>query len=391
MTGFRILCDTNPMCYGSSTAALSILDHVDAHVTALTRGVTSEVLCRDKSVHETIDVDVKNADEVRACLKGRTFDAVLVVSNQSNVGVYRELGLPIIFVDVLYWFGGSKTQPVWSVADRTFVQRFPGVPEKVAGLVTGAQPTMVGPLVRPLPHPRAPASGTLVQIGGATSSFVRPGINSPFPTMVMDWIERLSEHVPQPITLASGHDALAVAARHRFAANVRLQSFPLSGFLQELVESQLYITTPGQGAVFDGLRSSVPMAFLPAQNVTQVAQHRVYEAHSLVAPGLGLGQLDAEYAGVEMRTAESQSTQRVLESLGRLNSRSSAEHIAAHVREQLREFDRRSGPRKQFLTSLGAPGGPLVAQGIHEVCGQAFGPTLRDNNDERRDTRGIRG
>ncbi|MEC9400146.1 MAG: hypothetical protein VX475_21150, partial [Myxococcota bacterium] len=97
----RLLCDSNPMCYGSSSALLSILEHVDAHVTALASGITLELLSTDPGVDEMLEVEVKSPEEVSRAIEGRSFDAVLVVSNQSNIEVYASRGIPIFFVDIL--------------------------------------------------------------------------------------------------------------------------------------------------------------------------------------------------------------------------------------------------------------------------------------------------
>lgn len=361
----RLLCDTNPMCYGSSTALLSVLDHLDASRTALVRDVTAEVLGRDPSVDAVVSVDTKNPSEVRSVLNPDAFDAVLVISNQANVEVYRELGLPIFFVDILYWFGQRKDQRVWGLAERSFVQAFPGVAERLATGVTPGQPEIVGPLIRNVPRVAAQHAGTLAQIGGARSRLIQPGVDSSYPRMVVDWLTAVSDALPSPITLACGDDAARVAGAHPEAAKFNIGSLPQPLFLEALGTSALYVTAPGLNAVFEGLLAGGPMLLFPPQNATQVAQLMRYEAAGIVAPGINLTELDPRFPRRPDTLPEVQLTEAVLASLRRLDSADARRAVEAHLRLQLREVGARAPAREGFMESLGAPGGVAVADGIN--------------------------
>jgi hypothetical protein len=351
---------------------LAVLEHVDAISTALVRDVTAELLARDRAVDRVVHVDNKSPVAVRAAIDATEFDAALVVSNQSNVELYAELGLPIFFVDVLYWCGVRKDQPVWNLAERTFVQRFPGVTERLQSQEYRERPAQVGPLIRRATVHHGELNGTLIQIGGARSRWVRPGENSSFPRMVIDWISRQNLDWPKPWTLAGGREAGAVARQHPLADQMDIVSYPYDEFLSKLNQSELYVTTPGQGAVFEGLRADVDMLVLPPQNATQVLQLRTYEHAGLVGPGLNLTALDSAFDTSLLDCTEDQLTPEVLRSLRRIDSHEIAEIVGRHLQHQYKELGKVRSARQEFIEFLGPRGGPVVAQALSRWWGEQW-------------------
>ncbi len=358
-----LLCDSNPMCYGSSTALLAVLDHLDADVTALVHNVTAEVLSSDPAINLALSADVKDPDDVRRALKDRHADAVLVFSNQSNIALYLEIGLPVFFVDILYWFGHRKDQAVWDVAERTFVQAFPGVCQRAER--ARIPPTVVGPMIRQFQVTSKSRRGTLVQIGGGRSRWIHPGKNSDYAYRVADWLKHLT--LPPPITLAGGRDALAsIPELHPIRDSIEFQTLSHTDFLSRLGSSALYLTSPGLNAVFEGLQANIPLVFLPPQNATQVAQLDVYEKAGLVAPGLNLPELVSTFPSHFAELTEEQLTHAVIEALPQLGAPAISNRICSHLLQQCEELDRRAQARTEFLQTLGPPGGPTVARHIAE-------------------------
>lgn len=358
----RVVCDANPMCFGSSSALLAIVDHLDAHTTALAHGVTAELLGVDPAVDEVLDVDVKDSRAVGEVLRERRFDAALVVSNQANVAAYAAAGLPVFFVDILYWYGARKNQTVWRLAYRTFVQAFPGVVERVAGGETPGRPVVVGPLVRRIPVGSA-RHGTLVNIGGARSRFVVPGQNSPYVELVCRWMEAMQQDLPAgPIDVACGVDAVRVARSVVTTERIAAATLAQPAFLARLGSAALYLTAPGLNAVFEGLLAGSEMVILPPQNATQVLQLAHYEAAGLVPPGLNLDALVPGFEVPERVGDEAELTRDVLGALAVVaRSEAANQHITDHLRHQIRTSSQRTAARRDFLGSLGPLGGPAVA------------------------------
>jgi len=361
----RLLCDSNPMCFGSTSAMLSVLDFVPAESTALVNGVTAELLARDSVVDRTISVNNKSPESMQRAVDFEDFDAVLVVSNQSNIALYADVGLPIFFVDVLYWYGPHKQQPVWSLAERTFIQNFPGVFDRLESQVYQEPPVIVGPLIRQAAVSSPGRKGTLIQIGGARSRWIRPGDNSLFSEQVLSWICHQELNLPQPLTLACGKDAGKAAQHSHLADSIHIDSFAYDDFISKLQQTAVYITTPGQGAVFEGLAAGVDLLFLPPQNATQVLQLAIYERAGLVAEGLNLTALDPLFDHSALEASEEQLTMEVLRSLNRINTPEVAEQVARHLRFQYETLNQVHAVRRAFIEFIGSPGGSLVAEAIH--------------------------
>ena len=105
----HLLCDTNPMCYGSSAVLLSILDHLDVEATVMVEGITGEMIGTDPTMDRVLRAPLKNPAALDRILEDQDCDGVLVVANTANVDLYLRRKWPLFFVDVLYWFGRNKT------------------------------------------------------------------------------------------------------------------------------------------------------------------------------------------------------------------------------------------------------------------------------------------
>lgn len=363
----RLLCEANPMAYGSSSALLSILDHLDADVTALVRDVTGEMLGRDPAIGRAVTVDVKDPAAVASALEGLTADAVLVVSNLANVAAYHARGIPVFFVDILYWYSAQKRHPVWDLAERTYAQAFPGVAERLREERHARPPTVVGPLIRPVPSVAREHVGTLVNLGGVRSRFIDANDASPFLALICSVLGAVQPQLPQgPLTVAAGEDA-ARHARSWGLPAVDARSLAQREYLERLGEAALVLTAPGLNAVFEALEAERPMVFLPPQNATQVLQLARYEDAGLVPRGLNLTELVPALDRVERVADEGAYTRAVLEALGTVTrSPSLVRWVVAHVTRQIEGVHdpARVGARAAFRASLGPLGGPTIARDI---------------------------
>lgn len=357
----KLLCDTNPMCYGSSATLLAILDHIEADTTVLTEGVTSEILSGDSNVDRTVATQLKNPEEVFRKIGHEDFDAVLVVNNQSNIEAYVDRGWPVFYVDILFWYGREKaSKPVWRLATRAFVQSFPGVLERTSTMSASERPQIVGPIVRR--PPVRERRGTLVNIGGARSRFVLPGRNSHYTALVCSSIEALSGLLPcGPVDIAAGREAVESMVGWAPPPGFRIGTFDNITYLQRLGSAALCVTAPGLNAVFEGLYSGADMVFLPPQNASQVLQLAAYEKAGIVAPGLNLDALVGDFTVPDDVTEEGELTLAVLGALERLGK---GRAVVEHLRTQLSEQETRRAAREAFMRSLGEPGGSSIGRAI---------------------------
>src|SRR5262245_35065586 len=131
MRALRLLCDSNPMAYGSTASLVAILAALDMPTTLIPigRDVSLEMMRTLSSPARVIEVNVKDPGEVRAVLAREQPDAALVISNLSNLRLYEEAGLPVFFVDILFWYGEHKDEARWAQFEQGFALDFAGVSE----------------------------------------------------------------------------------------------------------------------------------------------------------------------------------------------------------------------------------------------------------------------
>lgn len=362
----RLLCDANPMAYGSSSALLAILDHTPGVHCALVGSLTAEILGRDPAVHEVLTTDVKDARAVAAVLDARPFDAVLVVANRNNLSLYQERGLPVFFVDVLFWYGADKRHPVWDFAVEAFVQEFPGVRERLSAMALRRPPTVVGAIIRP--PPARPRSGrTLVNLGGVRSLFISGEASRGYLALVADLLDAVADDLPPgPVTIACGMDA-AGYLRGRLPDRFEAAALPSAGYLDAVGGAELLVTAPGINAVFEGLAASRPLVFLPPQNVSQVFQLAHYEDAGMVERGSNLREIVPAVRFAESVTDEGAYTAQVVEVLrGIQQDQELKRTVAAHLAGQIaRAGDPEpTRARRRFWERFGGHGASEIGDSI---------------------------
>lgn len=367
MRRLRLLCDTNPMAYGSTASLVAILAalRVDAEVIALGRDVSLELL-RGSSISNgrLIELNVKDSREVDPVVAHEQPDAALVISNHSNLGSYANAGVPVFFVDVLFWYGEQKNEAVWSSFEQGFALDFPGVRERVAALAWPRPPTIVGPLLRELP-PRADSPrGTLVNLGGARSVFVTPELARAGLAVVAHVLRAIAPALPPgEVVVATGSDA-ADTLRPQLPASMRVGPLSPAEYDACLQGSALFLTVPGLNAVLEGMAAEVPLAFLPALNASQCLQLRRYQ-HANVGPSnVGLDRYVA--LDIPERVSDERAlTDAVVDALEHLaSSAAHLEQMARAVGAQLPVAPHHTRCRRAFVDALGAPGAATIAGSI---------------------------
>lgn len=368
MRRLRLLCDTNPMAYGSTASLAAILAvlRLEADVVAMGRDVSLELLRSSMPSGRVLELDVKNVREVEPVLASEKPDAVLVVSNQSNLRAYADAGVPVFFVDILFWYGEQKDERTWSQFEQGFALDFPGVRERLAELAWRRPPVVVGPLLRELAPRSGQSFGTLVNLGGVRSVFLSKKTAAAGLAIAAHILRAVSPALPPgDVIVAAGADA-AVALRPLLPASVQVGPLSPAEYDAHLQRSAMLLTVPGVNAVLEGMAAEVPLAFLPALNASQCLQLRRYQRAGIAASGVEL----ERYAALEIpeRVADEQALTgnvvRALESIA--SSQVQLEHLTGAVREQLPVSVHLTRRRRTFVDSLGAPGAETIANAIEE-------------------------
>lgn len=371
----RLLCDPNPMAFGSTSALLAVLDHLPAgavHVTAIAAGVQHNLLAGETRVDTLVTADPKDSQAVRASVCPADHNAVLVVSNRSNLDWYLDQGLPVFFIDILGWYGSRKSGRVRARTQAWFVERFlDGCTPDPELEDSNPAPLVVGPLVRSAPVGQARDDGraaVLVNIGGATNRWIRPGHNSRYLSQVLAWIADIRHLLPPgPILVAAGSEAVAAVRDEVLPGGVAVETLPQHAYLQHLAACSVFVTAPGLNAVFEALYARKPMVFLPPQNASQVEQLAVYERCGLVERGVNLPALIVGFPEAGCGVPEGVMTAAVLDGLRTLDGNPRLrELVLAHLTSQLSNLraPERVEARRDAIRLLGAPGGVDVAETI---------------------------
>lgn len=366
MRPMRLLCDANPMAYGSSASLAAILAALEyrVDVVAIGRDVSLEFLRASAVGARVIAVNVKDPREVETVLLREKPDAALVISNHANLRVYANAAVPVFFVDVLFWYGEHKDGEQWACFERGFAVDFPGVRDRIDALRWRKPPTVVGPLLRELPARRAGPRGTLVNLGGVRSVFVTPERARAGLAIVAYTLRAIEHALPSgEVVIACGSDAAEVI-RSQLPPSMHVGPLSTAEYDTCLQSSALFLTVPGLNAVLEGMAAAIPLAFLPALNASQCLQLLRYQHAGVGASGV---QLD-RYTDLEIPalvTNEQTLSVQVLAALERIASSTSAlQSMADAVRSQLPVVPELTQRRREFVDALGVPGAKSIAAAL---------------------------
>jgi hypothetical protein len=210
----------------------------------------------------------------------KRFDMIISINNVPAVMLLTKLGLGkrVILLDSLLHWRQEKTnmrlhQPLLAY----LVQDFPGV-SQCNPLYQAQYSRIVAPMIwssnRTLAQKRA-RQGITMCFGGITSTLVHwDDIKVLIKTLIMSAYETC-KILDIPLTVI-GNDRL-----REFDISDE-DSLKILGMVNPLVSyelianSQLLITTPGIGTVYEGVGASTPIMLMPPTNSTQLQQHQVF-------------------------------------------------------------------------------------------------------------------
>lgn len=278
--------DANPFCYGSVAAALSVAEHIK-EANKILLAVNSSLELANDNFDKVIVCDVKSTDNVRRCLSEiEKVDLYVSFSNNTNIALVKELGIPMVFVDILFWLK-REIPDVLKYANHYCIEDFPGVKEQVQKFGSSINNfSVVGPLISPV-RKWVPVKGKLlVNYGGSESPYIKPGTNTDYPLHMTGLIlKQLSIQKGRfsEVIIATGERAVKTihSAIPILPAYVSVQTLEHDSFLQHLASSELFITAPGLNAPLEAFYSGVPTFYLPPQNFTQVFQMDIYRQYGL--------------------------------------------------------------------------------------------------------------
>ena len=362
----RLLCDPNPMAYGSTATLAAILAELkqSTEVVALGRDVSLELMRLAAPGARLIDVDVKDPGAVAPVVARERPDAALVISNHANLRAYQAAGVPVFFVDVLFWYGERKDESLWASFAEGFAMDFPGVRERVQALGWAKPPTIIGPLLRQLPAGLSQRSGTLVNLGGVRSVFMSPERMRAGVGLVARVLWSIQPALPAgEVVVATGTDA-AEMLRPLLPASMRVASLSPAEYDVALHRCALMITVPGVNAVLEGMAAEAPLVFLPALNASQCLQLQRYQRAGVGASGIELDRF-TKLDIPERVTDERELTVEVVAALEQIEASADlAKRMAEAVEAQIAHAPAFVPMRRAFVDALGPPGAPTIARAL---------------------------
>jgi hypothetical protein len=255
------------------------MENLCVKTVCLAFGVAKEVLKNGKS--EIIEVNNKSIIDVETAIKEIDFDNVLVVSNTSNLSLYKALKKKIYFIHIHFFFPNANTE-LLNLVDVLLIQKFWDLKQSNKAI-------QVGPLIKYPKKTIQKKKIILVNLGGGESRFIQPGVNSDYGQQMANLIIQLKPHFENKEIIVCGGtkiiDTVKVCATKN---NIRALTLSNDDYLEILDEAEILISSPGLNAIFEAMYRNIPILFLPPQNVSQIYQLNEYEKAGIALNGLNL-------------------------------------------------------------------------------------------------------
>lgn len=359
----HLLCDPNPFCFGSTSSMLAVVSKLRGErVTVLGTGTTLD-LCDGM---EVVRCDVKDAsalDDHGALLDA--CDVYVAFSNNTNVERVLAKGIPLVFVDLLFWMKRRRTLAM-EHAEFYVIENYPGVSEKLVAMPP-ARPLLVGPLIAAPPPREGARVPVFANLGGASSPDLVPGANTNYPSQMTAMLDQIADRMGiSKIIVAMGSAAAATVTPGR---HTQPRTLSHARYLRELMSARTLLTAPGLNAPLEAFQYGVPVSYLPPQNLTQVFHLKVYVDAGLAPAGLDLSTIVPEVA-IDMRAPEREGTAAVLEALRRIRPATWV-RIEEQVQHQLERTDAQlrdlAARQTEWVRGLGVAGAKRTAEAIRAV------------------------
>lgn len=328
----KILCDTNQMAYGSSSALLAILKELKGKNTAFIHGVTAEILSTSELIHDTIMVDNKSLEKVKGNVNLTEYDAVIVVSNLTNVTWYLDNKIPTFYIDIHHWWHSNNDHRISKEAKKYFIENF-----FEQGRVSN-NGINIGPLITLPTAKKAKKPIVLINIGGGENRWITPGVNSDYIKVMFNIVLEVKAKLQgYDFIIAAGKKSIDLIKEQAEINRIVAKTFNQTEYLEVLNNAEILLTSPGLNAIFEGIYYDCNVLFLPPQNASQILQLDYYEKVGIVNKGLNLTNFHP-FEDIESLKflGEETFTEQVLDALKHVQAdKKSLKNIISHVIDQL--------------------------------------------------------
>lgn len=283
MSNKQILIIIAPFGFGPAAKGLYLADKlaVDACLTLVSTGsayslvnetALEGVRCLNGRIHELFTI----SDLTR-------FNLIISINNAPAVHILSKAGFggKLVFIDdLLQWRGGIDDINTEGKMLAYLVQDFPGAAEHLHLCHSYAQSTQ---LIAPMIWSRSSHSdyssvrqGITLCLGGVTSPLVNwHSIRDQIEALICATYESCKNHA-QHLTVI-GNQSLSELEIGSLDGIDVLGAVSPQVSSKLIARSELLLTTPGIGTVYEAMVTNTPMLLLPPTNSTQLQQYKVFE------------------------------------------------------------------------------------------------------------------
>lgn len=214
-------------------------------------------------------------------------DVLLSSSERNSVKVAQEIGLPVAYIDPLFWFWDALQQ-----VDCYIKQNSPRDPLKLQRFGSSiAHLHGVGPIVDLAPLKRCqPRNQLLIALGGMEApGFFEVGRETNYPYVMMDALVNSLQCDDFQEVLVTGNERIMQDFCVRYPqSRFRFMTLPHDQLVQQTLASRLVILTPGQEMPLEAFSYGIPTIFLPPCSFSQYLQLDTYIKFDVAAMALHL-------------------------------------------------------------------------------------------------------
>ncbi|MGW1293037.1 hydroxymethylcytosylglucuronate/cytosylglucuronate synthase [Streptomyces sp. NPDC002533] len=248
-------------------------------------------IVRGHGVEEWHDVDLGDARALRALVDERSLDAAVCVLDRAAAVALEDAGCPVVFVDSLpFLWTKDDLDSLPLRASAYCAQLVPGLPgpawpvlARVENLRWVESVVVPGPVRTGREMRRAGDRRAVVSLGGLLS----PLLDDPSAYLSMTVpaaLDALAAWGTRQVTLCGNvpegvFDGVTVPA----GLDVRSGALGHQGFLTEIAEADVLLTSPGLTTLLETSTRGVPVVCLPPQNISQILNASFY-AQATEAP-----------------------------------------------------------------------------------------------------------
>src|SRR5262245_16957417 len=260
-----LVCCAMRLGYGPSAKLLVVAEELrrrGARLLFIGSGIAHELVSRSRGVFET--VLRCSPDDPRAINIVRSSVGMLSIMDREFAALATQMGKPLYVVDSLLWMRPSIPAE-FHAATTYWAQRFVAEDERDTDFPLG--PTVVGPIIAPIPKGRsAKRNGIVVNLGGCESSADRE-LDQAYADFIVRGLIRFRKAVaPNRFFMVIAGKRCAELLRVNFKdAEIEFASLPHDKVLLRLQSAEVVITSPGLTATLECFGRGIPTYFLPPQ------------------------------------------------------------------------------------------------------------------------------